>query len=165
MIHRSVWGVRAAIIVFMVVLSAAIGGCNPKPLPVTWTANGVQVTRLEMPLDGRGYAFVVGEYTLEGRENSGRGAREFHDRMLLITHLAGPVSHVLGYITRTYTGSGTLTLRFSGVIERVERDPEAMVVTGRAHMLGPGGPVIYASMSWVELRLDPATGRISAKGS
>jgi hypothetical protein len=40
-----------------------------------------------------------------------------------------------------------------------------MVMIGRAHELGPNGTVIYASIAWVELKLNPASGRISAKGS
>lgn len=157
--------VRRMIAVFAMVLSTVIGGCNPEPPPVTWTANGVQVTRLDMPLDGRGYAFAVGEYTLEGRENSLGGPREFRDRMLLTFHSTAVEGYVLGYIARTYTGGGRLALRFSGVIERGEQNLKTTVVTGRAHMLGPGGSVTYASLSHVELRLDPTCGRISAKGS
>lgn len=165
MMHRSAWRIWTAITMFAVVLSAASTGCNKQPIPVTWTASGIQVTRLDMPLDRSGHTFMVGEYTLEGRESSGRGAREFRDRMLLTIHLRGFESHVLGYIARTYASGGTLALRFSGVIDRAGQNPKEMIVTGRVHMLGPGGLVTYATMSWVELRLDPASGRISAKGS
>jgi hypothetical protein len=120
--RKKVLVMQRTIAVFIVMLSVAGSGCDRKPIPVTWAASGIQVTRLDMPLDGSGHTFMVGEYTLDGREGSGRGAREFRDRVLLTTHASWLEGHVLGYLTRTYAGGHVRTFRLSGTMERVRQN-------------------------------------------
>ncbi len=165
MTHRWGWTVRRTIAVVAVVLSATASGCDRTAIPVMWEASGVEVTRLEMPLDEHGNIFIVGEYALEGQEGSGDGARPFRDRALLTTHDLGLEGQVLGYITRTYDGGQTRTFRLYGTVRRVARGAKTMVVIGRAHGLRPASTGPYPFMAWVELRLDAASGRILAKGS
>lgn len=163
--HRPHWGRVRTMPLLAIVLGAAASGCDRTAVPVTWQASGVQVTRIEMPLDENGTIFRVGEYVLKGREGDGRGAREFRDRVLLTTHAQGIASQVLGYVTRTYDGGHVRTFRLYGTERRVARDSKMMVVIGRAHGLNRAGAGPYPFMAWVELRLDSATGRILAKGS
>jgi len=159
------WSVRQTIVAVGVALAATVSGCDRTSAPVTWTASGFQVTRLEMPLDDGGSSFMAGEYVLEGREDAGCGDRRFRDRMLLTAHDLGTESHVLGYLTRTYGGGERLIFRLYGTARRIGRDPGPMVVIAHAHRLGPAGARHYPFMPRIELRLDPASGRILARGS
>jgi hypothetical protein len=121
------------------------------------------VTGLELPLGGDGHKFVVGEYALEGEERSAGSAREFRDRVVLTLQLRGQERQVWGYATRTYADGETLTFRLSGMLQPVWRDPEVMVMTGRTHSVWSDSLISHRPMAWIELRLDPQTGRISAK--
>ncbi|MGH7370524.1 MAG: hypothetical protein ACREJK_01570 [Candidatus Methylomirabilales bacterium] len=159
------WSARRMVAVWATALGVLANGCDRSSIPVTWEASGVQVTRLEMPLDDYGNTFIVGEYALEGREGSGDLARPFRDRVLLTIHAQGIESNVLGYIARSYDGGQVRTFRLYGTERRVVRDTTTMVVIGRAHALRPAGTGRYPFMAWIELRLDAANGRILAKGS
>lgn len=162
--HRFGWEVRRTIAAYVMFLGAATNGCDEASVPLTWTASGARLTGLEMPLDQHG-TFIVGEYTLVGRERFGRNTQDFRDRMLLTIHDQGIQSHVLGYITRTYDRGQVRTFRLVGTPRRVAQNSKMMVVTGRAHGVGTKSGTSYAPMAWVEIHLDPTTGRISAKGS
>lgn len=162
--HRLGWKVRRRIAAYVMFLGAATNGCDGASVPLTWTASGAQLTGLEMPLDRQG-TFIVAEYALVGRERFGRNTQDFRDRMLLTIHDQGIQSHVLGYITRTYDRGQVRTFRLVGTPRRVAQDAKTMIVTGRAHGVGTKSGISYAPMAWVEIRLDPTTGRISAKGS
>lgn len=147
-----------------VLLAAAASGCLPDPTQVKWEANGVQVTRLDMPLAGSGYTFLVTEYALEGQEGAEQGARAFRDRFLLTTHLRGRDGHVVGFATRTYADGTTRAFGLSGTLRPVWTEPGMTVVTAYAHPIGSdGGPTNHRPRAWVQLRLDVRTGRISAK--
>ncbi|MCI0371571.1 MAG: hypothetical protein L0214_09340 [candidate division NC10 bacterium] len=163
MVHRLGWGVWGGLALFLLMLGGAVSACGPDPARVNWAASGVQVTGLELALGGDGHKFVVGEYALEGQEWSAGRAREFRDRVLLTLQLRGPERQVWGYATRTYADGGTFTFRLSGMLQPVWRDPEVMVMTGRTHSVWSDGLVSHRPMVWIELRLDPQTGRISAK--
>lgn len=162
--HRSGWRVWRAVLAFAVVLALGGGGCGRDQALVTWTASGTRVTRLDMPLD-HAHSFMVGEYVLEGREGSGPGARAFRDRLLLTAHRRGDEGHVWGYGTRTYADGATQSFGLSGMVRAVGRDPEVMAMTGWVQFIGPDGLVTYRPRAWVELRLDPANGRISVEAS
>jgi hypothetical protein len=158
------FGRRTQHVTILCTVLLSLVGCDPTAIPVTWEASGVQVTRLEMPLDEHGNTFIVGEYALEGREGSGDTARPFRDRVLLTIHAQGIESHVLGYIARTYDAGQVRTFRLYGTERRPARDSKTMLVIGRAHALRPAGTGPYPFMAWIELRLDAASGRILAKG-
>jgi len=49
MTQRFGFGIRHRIAVSAVALGAGGGGCDRTLVPVTWAANGVQLTRLDMP--------------------------------------------------------------------------------------------------------------------
>lgn len=159
-VDRTVWGTLLAA---AVMLAIAGGGCLRDPSRVKWTASGVQVTRLEMPLAGSGYTFLVGEYALDGREGPEPGGRAFRDRILLTAHLRGRDGQVLGFGTRTYADGTTRAYGLSGTLRPVGTEPRVMVVAAWAHPIRPDGPIGFGPAAWVELRLDPRTGRISAE--
>jgi hypothetical protein len=165
MAHRFDSGVRRTIATVTVLLAAGVIGCDRTAIPVIWEASGTEVTRLEMPLDDEGNMFIVAEYALEGREDSGDGARLFRDRLLFSTHHLGLEGQVFGYITRTYDRGQARTFRLYGMARRVARHSQAMVVIGWAQTLGPSGAGALPFMAWVELRLYTASGRMLAKGS
>ncbi|MCI0372095.1 MAG: hypothetical protein L0214_12165, partial [candidate division NC10 bacterium] len=160
--HRSGWSVWEAVLAFVVVLAPVGGGCGPDQARVTWTADGVQLTRLELPLD-RAQTFMVGEYVLEGQEKSGAGARVFRDRLLLTTYFRAREGHVWGYGTRAYADGGTWPFGLSGKFEQARRTSEVIVVAGWAHSVEVDGVVTYPPTAQVELRLNHSSGRISVK--
>lgn len=167
--HGVRWDTWMAILGFLVMLGTTAAGCYyPNPTATPWEATGVQVTRLELPLGGDGQSFKVGEFILEGREGSGASERQFHDRALLIIHpFRGPDGEVSGYLRRTYASGGRRALRLLGTIERVAGNPETLIAGGRVYTVesGSGGTRPFAWIGSFELHLDPATGRLSARGS
>lgn len=48
MTHRSRWRLGRAAGVFAMVVALAASACDRTSVPVTWTANGVQLTPLDM---------------------------------------------------------------------------------------------------------------------
>jgi hypothetical protein len=118
-----------------------------------------------MPLGGSGHTFTVAEYALEGREGSAPDGREFRDRLLLTTYLRGREGRVWGYVTRTYTGGATRVFSVSGMLRREAPNPGVIAVAAWVQPYRLDGPVGFGPTDPVELRLDPATGRISAEAS
>lgn len=168
--YRFDW-TRRAMVAFLVLLSAAGCGRDGRPVRVVWEASGVQVTRLDLPLGGDGNAFVVSEYLLEGQEVSGRGVRQFRDRMVLTTRFTGRESPfhgyvVQGYINRTYGNGVVRAVRLQGRMELLAGHPEEALVIGGVYPVGSGGGTDNRLVSTVsfQIRLDPASGRILAKG-
>lgn len=161
------WAVRTAMAAFVVALTTAIVGCSRNAPAIEWVASGIQVMQLDLPLSGDGDTFTVREYVLEGQAASDKGLRQFRDCLLLTSHLSGGKGEVLGYMNRTYDDGTKRALRLLGRMERPPGNPEAMIVNGRTYLLQPekGASESLKWVDMVQLRLDPASGRISAKGS
>ncbi|MCI0369794.1 MAG: hypothetical protein L0214_00065 [candidate division NC10 bacterium] len=149
----------------VVVLAAAAIGCTVDPRPPRWAATGSQLAHLEMPLGGSEHAFIVSEYALEGREGPEPGAREFRDRLLLTTHLRGQSGRVWGYATRTYADGTTRIFGISGMVRPEGPNLGVIALAAWVHEYRLDGPVSYGPTDAVELRLDRASGRISAEAS
>jgi hypothetical protein len=165
------WRRRIAFGAYFVVLAATACGRDRNVLPFTWEASGVQVARLDLPLGGDGHAFVVREYLLDGQEGSRGSARQFRDRMVLTTERDGFVGPLHGYVVRgyvnpTYAAGLVRGLRLHGRMEPLTGQPDLALVIGRVYPLGFGGGIDnrLVSIDRFEIRLDPVSGRIAAKG-
>ena len=157
---------KTAIAAVLVLLATMGIGCVRQAAPVTWEASGVRVAELDLPLAGDVHRFSVSEYVLEGQESSGKNARRFRDRALVTADVLGEYGQLFGYVNRTYVGGGTLAFRLYGRIEPKAGDPDEALVVGRVFAVGRDGGIQnrLVSLDRVEIRLDHARGKISARG-
>lgn len=68
---------------------------------------------------------------------------------------------------RTYAGGRSLAFRFHGRKEQGGHQPGEPIIIGRTYPVGPDGAVAhpFTWMDTVEVRLEPVSGRVSARGS
>jgi hypothetical protein len=84
--------------------------------------------------------------------------------MLLISRLRGPEGEVEAYVTRHYADGARYVFKLLALAEPARSGPAKVVARGRAYPVGPDGAVTYHWVHQIELEVEPAAGRVAAKG-
>jgi hypothetical protein len=108
--------------------------------------------------------FAVSEYELVGQERAAGAVRSFRDRMLLISRLRSREGEPEAYVTRHYADGAEQVFRFHAQAAAPGDGTRTLLARGRAYPVGPDGTVAYHWVAQIELEVEPATGRVEARG-